>query len=275
MLHDFYKFYSMTNIQRIITEHLIENCRNYTDWHGGNADQLVYEATEFFNDRNFTADVVDIIVQATGVALDICIKILRKSPAGNIQITETGNTHSPRVIHLKLSGDGGTALNRDYTGDNHYDALTLKFKKIPKLPDLSEPEQEKGDKRKEAPESCIDLTTSPLKKRSQKSQLEYEEFVDLTESPVKCPAYSDTELFTQSQSEDETGSFVSEFAEPIDLITDALKEAEQTDAETEEREAEMETEYDEELINQYLRPSTIFPTFLLSGLSLHLNHLIA
>lgn len=124
----------MTNIQRIITEHLIENCRNYTDWHGGNADQLVYEATEFFNDRNFTADVVDIIVQATGDALDICIKILRKSPAGNIQITETGNTHSPRVIHLKLSGDGGTALNRDYTGDNHYDALTLKFKKIPKLP---------------------------------------------------------------------------------------------------------------------------------------------
>ena len=61
------------------------------------------------------------------------------------------------------------------------------------------------------PESCIDLTTSPLKKRSQKSQLEYEEFVDLTESPVKFPVYSDTELFTQSQSEDETGSFVSEF----------------------------------------------------------------
>ena len=103
-----------------------------------------------------------------------------------------------------------------------------------------------------------------MKKRSQKSQLEYEEFVDLTESPVKFPAYSDTELFTQSQSEDETGSFVSEFAEPIDVITDALKEAEQTDVETEERddEAEMETEYDEELINQYLRPSTIFPTFL-------------
>ena len=50
MLHDFYKFYTLSNIQRIITEHLIENCRNYTDWHGGNADQLIYEATEFFND---------------------------------------------------------------------------------------------------------------------------------------------------------------------------------------------------------------------------------
>ena len=129
---------------------------------------------------------------------------------------------------------------------------------------MSEAEPEKGEKRREAPESHIDLTTSPLKKRLQKSLLQYEEFVDLTESPVKFPVYSDTELFTQSQSEDETGSFISEFAEPLDIITDALKEAEQTDAETEERddEAEMETEYDEELINQYLRPSTIFPTFL-------------
>ena len=92
MLHDFYKFYTMSTIQQIITEHLIQNFEKYTDWHGGNADQLVYEATEFFNDRNFTADIVDIIVQATGDALDICIKILRRSPAGNIQITETG-TH--------------------------------------------------------------------------------------------------------------------------------------------------------------------------------------
>ena len=117
----------MSTIQQIITEHLIQNFEKYTDWHGGNADQLVYEATEFFNDRNFTADIVDIIVQATGDALDICIKILRRSPAGNIQITETGNTLAERVIHLKLSGTGGTASNRDYTGDNHYDALTLKF----------------------------------------------------------------------------------------------------------------------------------------------------
>ena len=58
----------------------------------------------------FTADIVDIIVQATGDALDICIKILRRSPAGNIQITETGNTLAEGVIHLKLSGTGGNSI---------------------------------------------------------------------------------------------------------------------------------------------------------------------
>ena len=77
-------------------------------------------------------------MKAVGDALYICIKILRRSPAGNIQITETGNTDSQRIIHIKLSGSGGTASNHNYTGDNYYDALALKFKHIPKLPHLSE-----------------------------------------------------------------------------------------------------------------------------------------
>ena len=104
-----------------------------------------------------------------------------------------------------------------------------------------------------------------MKKRSQKSQLNLDEFVDLTESPMKIPAYSDTELDSYSQSEDERGSFVSEIAEPLDVLTDALKEAEETDAETEEtqsNELDLDPEHAEELVSQYLRPSTIFPTFL-------------
>ena len=104
-----------------------------------------------------------------------------------------------------------------------------------------------------------------MKKRSQKSQLNLDEFVDLTESPMKILAYSDTELGSYSQSEDERGSFVSEIAEPLDVLTDALKEAEETDAETEEtqsNELDLDPEHAEELVSQYLRPSTIFPTFL-------------
>ena len=88
---------------------------------------------------NFTADIVDIIVQATGDALDICMKILWRSPAGNIQVVQSGNKDSPWIIHLKLSGTGGTVMNPDYTGDNHYDALTVKFTEMPKLPSLDDP----------------------------------------------------------------------------------------------------------------------------------------
>ena len=54
MLHDFYKFYTLKKLQEIVTEHLIENFNKYTEWHGGNSDQLVYEATEFFNDKLYS-----------------------------------------------------------------------------------------------------------------------------------------------------------------------------------------------------------------------------
>ena len=80
----------------------------------------------------------------------------------------------------------------------------------------------------------IDLTESPLKKRTDKSSLDLDTFVDLTESPMKIPAQSDTEVGSVSQSEDERFSYISEAAEPLDTITDALKEAEETDAEAEE-----------------------------------------
>ena len=264
MLHDFYKFYTLKKLQEIVTEHLIENFNKYTEWHGGNADQLVYEATEFFNDRNFTADIVDIIVKATGDALDICMKIFRRSPAGNIQVVQSGNKDSPQIIHLKLSGTGGTASNPNYTGDNHYDALTVKFKDMPKLPSMDDPTM----KRKEPDGGFIDLTESPLKKRTDKSSLDLDAFVDLTESPMKIPAQSDTEVGSVSQSEDERFSYISEATEPLDTITDALKEAEETDAEgeetsvTESNEPDLDPEHAEALIEQYLRPSTLFPTFL-------------
>ena len=93
-------------------------------------------------------------------------------------------------------------------------------------------------------------------------------FVDLTESPMKIPVQSDTEVGSVSQSEDERFSYISEATEPLDTITDALKEAEETDAEgeetsvTESKEPDLEPEHAEALIEQYLRPSTLFPTFL-------------
>ena len=85
---------------------------------------------------------------------------------------------------------------------------------------------------------------------------------------MKIPPQSDTEVSSVSQSEDERFSFICEATEPLDTITDALREAEDTDAETEEtsvtdmNELDLDPEQAEELIQQYLRPSTIFPTFL-------------
>ena len=88
----------MSKLQEKVTAHLIEKFDDYTAYHGGNPDQLVFEATEFFNNRNFTADVVDVIICATANALEICMKIYRRSPAGNIHIYELGNNTAARLF---------------------------------------------------------------------------------------------------------------------------------------------------------------------------------
>ena len=289
MMYDFYEFHTLTSVKEIITQYLIGHFDEYKDWHGGNADQLVYEATDFFfNKRSFNSDVVDVIVQATADAFGLLIKIYRKSPAGNIQLTESGNTASTRIIHLKLSGTGGTANNPTYTGDNHYDALTVKFKNFPNVDTESDPfkdckesegPEEPTASTSSAPSTFIDLT-SPIKKRTTLSSVEVDDFVDLTESPVKIPPHSDTEIGGMSQSEDERGSFISEFAENIDVMTDVLREDEDTEVlededmeftpskcgeratERESHELDLDPETGKQLIENYLRPSTVFPTNL-------------
>ena len=246
----------MSKLQEKVTAHLIEKFDDYTAYHGGNPDQLVFEATEFFNNRNFTADVVDVIICATANALEICMKIYRRSPAGNIQIYELGNNTAARVVHLKLSGTGGTATNKDYTGDNHYDALTVKFKESPTIPDIDLPEMT------EPTEDVIDLT-SPLKKRPRLSSINLDDFVDLTESPMKIPPHSDTEVGGVSQSEDERASFFSDIGEVLgEGVDDEDTDEPEASGSWETGELQMDPEEADSLIRQYLRPATIFPTKL-------------
>ena len=54
------EFHTLTRVKEIVTEHLIAHFDEYTEWHGGNADQLVYKATSFFADqKKFNSDVVN------------------------------------------------------------------------------------------------------------------------------------------------------------------------------------------------------------------------
>ena len=126
----------MSKIQEKVTANLSVKFHDYTAYHGGNPDQVMFEDAELFNNRNVTVDIVDVIICTTANILGICRKIFRHRPAGNIQIYERGNNTAVRVGHLKLYRTGGTAMTKDYTGDNHYDALTVKFNESPTIPDI-------------------------------------------------------------------------------------------------------------------------------------------
>ena len=101
---------------------MIENSEKYVNFHGCSADKLVFEATEFFNDRKFTRDVVDILVQATADALKLKMEIYRRSPAGNIQCQIVESECSTMQISLQFVTS--STRNLSYTGANHYNSVT-------------------------------------------------------------------------------------------------------------------------------------------------------
>ena len=125
MMHDFYKFYTKDQLLKILCDHLVEHFDDYLIYYDYSPQELVNEAKEFFNEGNFNRDIVDLFVHATGIVLDIKLNIFRRSPGGNILEIFQGNTNSSRCIKPKLSGTGGK-----YTGDNHYDALPIKYKNL-------------------------------------------------------------------------------------------------------------------------------------------------
>ena len=141
---------SFARFKRKITEHLIANFHKYTDYHTDNPGQLVYEATEFFTDRNFTSDVVDVLVHATADALQLKMKIFRRSPAGNIQceIIQAENPLMDIMLEFVTTGPG---ISATYTGANHYNAVTFVNPKSNLVPSTSSEEAANED-----PESVIE-----------------------------------------------------------------------------------------------------------------------
>ena len=185
MMHDFYKFYTKDQLLKMLCDHLVEYFDDYLIYHDYSPQELLNEAKEFFNEGNFNRDIVDLFVHATGIALDIQLNIFCRSPGGNILEIFQGNTNSSRCINLKLSGTGGK-----YIGDNHYDALPIKYKNLESLPPIVEQKGESQEERipDEPTTSYIDLTSGIFKSPG-KTSVQVDEFIDLTQSPVLYKAF--------------------------------------------------------------------------------------
>ena len=60
LMHDFYKFYTIQQIQDIVCEHLAHNFEEYVIFHHYSCDELIEQAKQFFNEGQFNRDIVDI-----------------------------------------------------------------------------------------------------------------------------------------------------------------------------------------------------------------------
>ena len=162
----------------------------------------MYEATEFFNDRNFTTDVVDILVHATADALQLRMKIFTRSPAGNIQceIIQAENPLMDIMLEFVTAGPG---ISATYIGANHYNAVTFVNPSSNLVPPTNSEEAAN-----ENPESVTE-------------QIDEGSRVDNSDS--------------------ETNE-ISEILESNELVIDGIR--------------------GDALVQSYLRPGTVFPTFL-------------
>ena len=110
---------------QIITEQLLDHHDKYVEYHTTvqhndprvtDSDLLLSEAMDFFQDRQYTKDVVDLLVQVTADMLRIEIYIYQNHN-GNIKQLQYKGGPITKPVHLKF-----THNDRNPTG-NHYDAI--------------------------------------------------------------------------------------------------------------------------------------------------------
>ena len=80
LLFDHSYLASIGTIQERIIQHLLRRPDLYEGFPGGSPEDLATEAANFFEDKNFNRDLVDILVLAVADALNLRIKIIRESP---------------------------------------------------------------------------------------------------------------------------------------------------------------------------------------------------
>ena len=125
LLFDHSYLTSIGQIQERIIQHLIRRPDLYEGFPGGTPEDLATEAANFFEDRNFNRDLVDVLVLAVADALNLRIKIIRESPCGHIQVLIVEGQNPEFLVHLKF-GSHVPPNNPNYVGANHYDAITRK-----------------------------------------------------------------------------------------------------------------------------------------------------
>ena len=123
LLFDHSYLASIGTIQERTIQHLLRRPDLYEGFPGGSPEDLATEAANFFEDKNFNRDLVDILVLAVADALNLRIKIIRESPCGCIQVLIMEGQNPKFLIHL-MFWSHVPPNNPNYVGANHYDAIT-------------------------------------------------------------------------------------------------------------------------------------------------------
>ena len=111
--------------RKYVAFHVVNKLINDEDKDVSPSDLLINEAMDFFENRNFTLDVVDLLIKVTTDALGIDLHIYQQHE-GYIQCIKTSGGLACKAVHIKFTHNNISSLG------NHYDVI-LKKKKLPMI----------------------------------------------------------------------------------------------------------------------------------------------
>ena len=121
-LHDFDEMSDTNEMKDKILNYLLDSGDLYDEYHDMTREELVQEATKFFDSKDFNNDFGDLFVRIAADAMKVNMCIYQEHPTGLAQMIKTKCLWANQTIHVKLSRamkDGSS----EYSGANHYDSL--------------------------------------------------------------------------------------------------------------------------------------------------------
>ena len=107
---DYHRKLNISDVIELVEEQLLERLDYYSQWHAASKREVVADAQKFLRGRNYTLDVVDVVVAATADALGIQLKLFSRVGTKVHILSHTSPNHARYSVYLR------------YTG-NHYDAV--------------------------------------------------------------------------------------------------------------------------------------------------------
>ena len=110
---------SKDDIQKIVITHLLQNSADYLMYTTGGADDLVDAALEFFENKDYEKENVDLMVPICAKALECQIIVHEQSGQSAGDMRETTYNSSPfgKELHLKFSSDHYDSILKTSTGN--------------------------------------------------------------------------------------------------------------------------------------------------------------
>ena len=109
---------------------MVENHKKYVSFHSiiqheeplvCDADLLIAEAMDFFQNRNYMENIVDLLIQVSADALGLGIYMYQKNDE-NVQVLKYSGGPVCKPVHAKFTH------NNIHSQGNHYDAILKEIK---------------------------------------------------------------------------------------------------------------------------------------------------